>query len=101
MARFWVLRDKQTVRVASLEEWAREFELHDRHVAITEIGACRVSTVFLGVDHSFHDEGPPLLFESMVFGGPLDQEQRRYSTWDEAEAGHAELVEQVQRAVLQ
>lgn len=30
--------------------------------------------------------------ETMVFGGPLDAEMERYSTWDEAVAGHAAMV---------
>jgi hypothetical protein len=34
----------------------------------------------------------PLLFETMVFGGPLDGEQTRYSTWDEAKSGHDAMV---------
>jgi len=49
-----------------------------------------VSTVFLGLDHSVR--GPPQLFESMVFGGPLDGTQHRYSTWEEAERGHKHLL---------
>jgi hypothetical protein len=31
----------------------------------------------------------------MVFGGPLDQEQDRCTTWDEAEAMHAAMVARV------
>lgn len=57
-------------------------------------GGAYVSTVFLGLDHRF-GQGEPLVFETMVFGGPLDQEQERYSTWDEAEAGHKAMVERV------
>lgn len=58
----------------------------------------RVSTVFLGLDHRF-GEGPPLVFETMVFGGPLDQDVDRYTTWEEAEAGHAVLVDRC-RSIL-
>jgi hypothetical protein len=47
-----------------------------------------VSTVFLGLDHNFFGGGPPLVFETMVFGGAQDGAQERYSTWAEAEAGH-------------
>jgi hypothetical protein len=47
-----------------------------------------VSTVFLALDHDFFGEGPPLLFETMVFGGAQDGACYRYSTWEEAEAGH-------------
>ena len=67
---------------------------NERRVAWTEIGDATVSTVFLAVDHSFGD-GPPLLFETMVFGGALDCEQVRYATWEEAEAGHAAMCERV------
>jgi hypothetical protein len=35
----------------------------------------------------------------MVFGGPLDQEQDRYSTWEDAEAGHAEMEKKVRAAL--
>lgn len=54
----------------------------------TVAGDVRVSTVFLGLDHQFDDDGPPLLFETMIFGGKHDGYQERYSTWEEAEAGH-------------
>lgn len=43
--------------------------------------------------------GPPILFETMVFGGPLNEEQVRYVTWDEAERGHAEMVARVRAAI--
>lgn len=66
-------------------------------VAKTEIGAVKVSTVFLGLDHAYGDE-PPVLFETLVFGGAHDQEQVRYSTWAAAEAGHATWVRRVELA---
>lgn len=51
-----------------------------------------VSTVWLGVDHSFSD-GPPIIFETMVFGsGDGDQYMQRYATEEAARAGHAETV---------
>ena len=51
--------------------------------------------MFLGLDHSFADVGPPILFETMVFGGEHDQEMERYATWDEAVAGHDIMVQKV------
>lgn len=59
------------------------------------LGKVRVSTVFLGLDHQFEKGGRPLIFETMVFGGSLDDECERYSTWAEAETGHAAMVERV------
>ena len=52
----------------------------------------RISTVFLVIDHSFGD-GPPLLFETMIFGGTYDEYQERYTTWDDAVDGHKYAVE--------
>lgn len=70
---------------------------HDRRVALWGRGEIAVSTVFLVYDHGWPD--CPLLFETMVFGGALDGTQERYSTWDEAEAGHAAMVARVEAAL--
>lgn len=63
-----------------------------RRVAKDVVGGAEVSTVFLGLDHRMFGDGPPLLFETMIFGGECDELQRRYETWDEAEHGHARIV---------
>lgn len=60
-------------------------------------GDVRVSTVFLGLDHRFGD-GPPLLFETMAFVGHDDVGMERYSTWQEAEEGHARWVAKIFKA---
>lgn len=69
---------------------AAEFfeDMDNRRVALHVIGDSEVSTVFLGLDHNFRSDGPPLLFETLVTGGPLDQRMERYSSWSEAVAGH-------------
>jgi hypothetical protein len=69
---------------------ARWFDLmcHPRHVAHDDLGRLgRVSTVWLGIDHGW-GTGPPLIFETLVFGGPLAEEMERYSTLEEARYGH-------------
>lgn len=76
--------------------WAREFE-KDRRLRQEWIGGQFVSTVFLGMDHNFFDEGPPLIFESMIFHGPHDEDQARYSTYDEAIKGHEAMVAMLKR----
>lgn len=53
-----------------------------------------ISTVFLGCGYSY-DNQLPALFETMVFGGPDDQYQERYCTWEEAEKGHQRAVNMV------
>jgi hypothetical protein len=56
--------------------------------------------VFLGTDHNLGDYGDaPILYETMIFGGPLDQEQWRYASREEAVAGHATAVELAHGAV--
>lgn len=63
---------------------------------------CSVSTVFvfLGLDHNF-GRGDPVLFETMIFGGPLDGEQWRYRSYAEAERGHQEAVAKARIACAQ
>jgi hypothetical protein len=71
-------------------------ETADRQVAKTIQGDVRVSTVFLGLDHRHWGEGPPLLFETLVFrGDDGGSDMVRYSSWDDAEAGHAAMVRRV------
>ena len=62
-----------------------------RRVAQDNIGAVHISTVLLVIDHNFGD-GPPLIFETMIFRGEHDEYCERYSTREEAEAGHARAV---------
>lgn len=47
-----------------------------------------VSTVFLGLDHGWSSDDKPVLWETMIFGGPEDQYQDRYSSMEEALKGH-------------
>lgn len=84
----YILVDRKAVP-ATTDEWARFFEnTKDRIVAKDQIGEAKVSTVFLGLDHRFGDDGPPLIFETMIFGGPHADYQTRCSTWEEAEEMH-------------
>lgn len=48
-----------------------------------------VSTVFLGLNHNY-GTGAPLLWETMILGGPLDGSQWRWSSREAALTGHAE-----------
>lgn len=88
------LDGKTLVPCDDLIDWAKWFEKADRIVSNDQVRDARVSTVFLGVDHAFGNEHPQL-FETMIFGGDREGERQRYATWDEAEAGHKRIVEEL------
>ena len=79
---------------ADLMTWAKWYEKADRVVAKDKVCDSKISTVFLGLDHAF-ESGIPILFETMVFGGALDGEQERCSTWEQAEEMHRQMVAKV------
>jgi hypothetical protein len=102
--RLFILDDHRVVEARDVIEWATFFEVStNRTVGYTEITSeIYVSTVFLGIEHpSFLGKGPPILFETMIFGGPLNEYQWRYSSWDDAEAGHAAAVRKARKAIGQ
>lgn len=66
-------------------------------VAFELVGNAIVSTMWLGHDLRL-GPGPPRIFETMVFGGQLEGEQRRYSTQECAVIGHREMVQLVRAA---
>jgi len=63
-----------------------------------EVDETVVSTAWLGINHNWSGEGPPLIFETMAFidgraRGDIDV--RRYATERQALTGHAEVVAEV------
>ncbi len=56
-------------------------------------GLRRCSTVWVGLNYNFLHDGPPLIYETMIFGGRLDGVGERYATRAQAEAGHARYVQ--------
>jgi hypothetical protein len=78
--------------------WARSLEDHEgRIVAQHWVRGWMISTVWLGLDHSFGHCRAPLIFETMIFppgdeaGGEsiwFDEYQERYPTEEAAQAGH-------------
>jgi hypothetical protein len=98
MSEWAMLKDKKVVR-GEMMECAKWLESHPetKRVAATLIpfegGEIRVSTVFLGLNHSWDQR--PLWFETMVFEGPNDGDMERYETFEQAEFGHDEMVRRV------
>lgn len=95
----------------SVEEFSRlKFggDMEYGRIGLTQVGPYTISTVWLGIDHAF-GEGPPVLFETMVFATdaweadrsvsveegrpPLHEfDCQRYCTEEEAQIGHEEMV---------
>lgn len=99
----YILDEHGEPKAADLMEWAAWFEAADRRVAFDRLfdgtdDPVEVSTVFLGVDHRFGDgKGEPILWETMIFGGPHDGFTGRYSSRADAVDGHARAVEMARR----
>lgn len=89
MTRYVLDLEGRPVPCPDLMAWGSFFEQGDqRRVALAELpGGIRVSTVFLGLDHSW-GHGPPVLWETMIFGGPEDDYCERYTSLDDAKFGH-------------
>lgn len=91
MSLYYMLDAEHNPVAVDRDTYSKYMRDTSNRVALDLIGDIMVSTVFLGLNHQF-GAGPPLLFETIIFGGPKNGYQRRYSTWKEAEAGHAEAV---------
>lgn len=94
----YILDGKTPVPCFDITQWG-SLSKNDKLVGLYKFGEVVVSTVFLGMDHSF-DGGNPVLFETMIFGGEYDQFQERYYTWDEAEEGHKVACELVSKIAI-
>jgi hypothetical protein len=93
----------EPVPVDDIEIWGRWWQQANRIVAQDKDEAAgaagvMVSTVFLGLDHNFSTSGPPVLWETLVFGGPLDGEMDRYTSRAAALAGHQAMCRRVSEA---
>ena len=123
----YILQNKVPVIERDLLTWAQWMEdareSGESRVGFDVVRRVEISTVFLGIDHQFFPGGPPILFETMVFeelAEPIvhdlkifDRQRkwtqfkeeigdftRRYSTWEQAEAGHNDAVAGVRRLFL-
>jgi hypothetical protein len=102
---YYRLADDGITPVAAYDAlaWARWFESVDRHIAEDRYAQgdgtdVRVSTVFLGLNHNWGD-GPPILWETLVFNGPLDGEMNRYNSHAAAVKGHHAMCIRVRAAI--
>lgn len=105
MSDYYKLEGRVVTKYASFDDYLEDCKAHPaqhqrpQHVGDTTMKGVRISTVFLALDHSFGG-GRPMLFETMVFGGQLNDEQERCSTYDEAKAMHSRWVAAVKEAEM-
>lgn len=88
--------DHEIIPVYDVMAWAKWKEENVRKWIIARDsigGGVWVSTVFLGLNHSFLKNGRPLWFETMIFNGPHDGYQERCSTYQEALEEHKTALE--------
>jgi len=75
----YILDGKIPVPCEDLETWARWMEERYIECAVKQeaVGEFWVSTVFLGLDHNWIFNGPPMLFETMIFRSSNEEDARR------------------------
>lgn len=94
LAVWWILDDDGNPVCVDIETFARWDMTTERTVARDFVGSVELSTVFTGINYAFHG-GPPVLWETMIFGGEFDGYGRRYTSADDARRGHAEAIAKV------
>lgn len=89
---FYILEGKETIPVDHLT-WVKWFVIADNLIiARASFGEILISTVFLGVNHQWNPDLPPLIFETKFFSGKYNGKQIRYPTYDEAFEGHRQCL---------
>lgn len=98
--RYYILRNG-VVREADFPAWAAWVYTHQSDAVIrhTLVDTVEVITSFLAFDQGRMGDASPFLFETMIQGGPLDGCRARYSSLDNALAGHEAAVERVRGAI--
>lgn len=67
-------------------------------IGLDQVGpGVEVSTVWLGYNHAFMHGAPPVIFETLIFGGYYDGDMRRYCTEFQARRGHRDAVNNLRR----
>lgn len=99
---YYRLNPDRTTSPCDMETWAQSHRPTKVAHSLLMEEEIQISTVFLGLNHAF-DEGPPLLFETMVFADEypaINQEMDRYTTWEEALVGHAVMLDRVEAYLI-
>lgn len=88
---FYLLDENHNPYSCDYTEWILKCSQQKR-IALDNINGCLISTVFLGIDHSFMSI-TPVLFEMMIFTNRhsmkfMDQREVRFTSYHKALAIH-------------
>ena len=99
MTRYYTFNEDGSVAKVydGVEKYAEGFKAgEEREVRIGAgaVGPYWVSTVPLLIDHNFSGDGTPVLWETMIFGGEVTDEeyQERYTSVEAARDGHERAI---------
>ncbi|MDZ8108967.1 MAG: hypothetical protein RM338_25545 [Nostoc sp. DedQUE12a] len=98
MLKYYILEGKNPVAIESFKDWnlwMASASFRDTTVMLNELKDCLISTKFVGINLNPHPSGKPMIFETLVIGGPLDGKRNWYPTWNEAIQGHLKICSQV------
>ena len=108
MTRTYILKGRQVVPFhGSLREWHAWKDTNNTLVKQSQVNDIWICTRFGGiVFQDDEDKGGPLVFSTRIFDMKshsyrYPRDFGRYATWDEAEAGHREAIDIVQRDLCQ
>lgn len=101
MSDYYILKEDHTTEPCEMLDWAMWASSNREKLVVKQetVNDVKVSTVFIGLNHAFLGQGAPLIFETMIFGGPHDQYQERYCTWEEAEEGHERALKLAKKSI--
>lgn len=90
----YVIVKGQPIHEPDLYKWSDWYQRnHRRHrIGDTRIGDQRISTRNMGLDLAWGRSNPPVLWETMIFGGPHDMAQWRYTSRQAAIETHTRIV---------
>jgi len=94
---YYILDDKNKPVEVDIEEyskWISEAPCR-KIIGRTRLEDSLISTVFMGLDHSYGDGQKHVLWETMIFGGKYDEYQERYCSHEKAIRNHEYIVRKI------
>lgn len=95
---WYILDESNKLLAVNVEDYINWSRLNSTIVKQDKIGEVFVSTVFLGLDHSFNSS-IPILWETLVFGIENDMYQNRYASYEDALIGHQKTLDKINNLI--